>query len=142
MGGGEDWRQLGPGWYFLENWKEGPIRWTGRQAEVYLSAKPKHKQIYVRVYTGDTSLGERITGSLKLAYSLDRISFVPFGETPFDLSAEIWFDLVAYFSQTLPASGVVRLQIQLDQSRIPAQCISGSTDTRELGLAVAGMALE
>src|SRR4030042_3946835 len=133
--GKEDWRGLGPGWYFLEKWEAGQVRWTSRRAEVYLSTKPKNRQLYVRAFSGDPLLGERVSGTLKLAYSPDRFSFVPFGETTFDLPAGIWTDLVMNFPQRVPSSGLLCLNLQVDQLRSPAHLIPGSTDTRELGLA-------
>jgi SAM-dependent methyltransferase len=139
--GKEDWRQLGPGWYFLENWSEGPIRWTGRRAEAYLFARPGSRQLYLRVFSGDFFLGERITGSLKLAFSSDRFSFLPLVESSFTLSAGIWTDLTVPFPESIRGPGLIRLILQVDQSRVPAGLIPGSSDTRELGLAVAGLAV-
>jgi len=139
--GKEDWRQLGSGWYFLENWKEGPIRWTGRQAEAYLIAKRGSRHLRIRVFSGDSRLGTRITGTLKIAYSQDRFSFESIVDDSFDLAAGIWTDLVVKFPQKIPAPGIIRLVLQTDQSRSPARLISGSTDTRELGLVVKGIAL-
>jgi SAM-dependent methyltransferase len=136
-----DWRQLGPGWYFLENWEVGPVRWSSRRAEVYLSAGPKDRQIYLRIFSGNPLLGKRVTGTLELTYSLDRTFFVPFGETPFDIPAGIWSDLKAEFPEPLSASGIILVQIQVDQCRVPAAIFPDSSDTRELGLAVAGMAV-
>jgi SAM-dependent methyltransferase len=139
--GGEDWRQLGLGWYFLENWEAGPVRWTSRRAEAYLSAKPRHREVYLRVFSGDALLGEQVDGTLKLGYSIDRTTFISFGETPFNLPAGIWTDLKAEFPESLPASGIILIKIFVDQQRSPAKLVPGSSDTRELGLAVAGIAV-
>ena len=139
--GREDWRQLGPGWYFLENWKEGLIRWTSRQAEAYLSAKRGAQHLRIRVFSGDSCLGSRITGTLGISYSQDRFLFVPIAEDPFDLPAGIWTDLVVKIPQKISTPGIVRLVLQTDQSRSPARLIPGSTDTRELGLAVRGLTI-
>jgi hypothetical protein len=139
--GKEDWRQLGTGWYFLENWAEGPVRWTSRKAEAYLAAKRGTQHLRLRVFSGDSRLGTRITGTLGISYSQDRFSFVPIAEDSFDLTAGIWTDLVVKFPQKIPAPGIIRLVLQTDQSRSPARLIPGSTDTRELGLAVAGIAV-
>ena len=139
--GKEDWRQLGPGWYFLEYWPEGPIRWCSRRAEAYLGAKTGQKSLRLRVFSGEAFLGERVTGSLKLAYSQDRFSFIPLTETSFDLPAGVWTDLKTVLPQKISSPGVVRLVLTVDQSRLPARLIPGSTDTRELGLAVKGMAV-
>jgi SAM-dependent methyltransferase len=139
--GKKDWRQLGPGWYFLENWGVGPVRWSSRRAEAYLSAGPGNRQVYIKAYGGDPFLGERVSGILKLEFSPDRFSFVPLGETPFEISAGAWANLQADFNQSLFSSGLIRLQILVDQSRIPAERIPGSADTRDLGLAVAGIAV-
>ncbi len=139
--GKKDWRQLGQGWYFLENWNEGPIRWTSRYAEAYLSAKLGSRHLRLRVFSGESRLGTRITGTLKIAFSQDRFSFIPIAEDPFELPAGIWTDLGVKFPQKIPAPGIIRLVLQTDQSRSPARLIAGSTDTRELGLAVAGMAV-
>ncbi len=138
--GKEDWRQLGPGWYFLENWEAGPVRWTSRWAEAYLPVKPGDSKVYLRVFSGDFLLGNRITGSLKLTYSSDRFSFVPFGETAFDLPAGIWTDLAITFPESIISPGLIQLIIQVDQFRVPASLVPGSSDTRELGLAVTGLA--
>ena len=140
--GNEDWRQLGPGWYFLENWAEGPVRWTSRKAEAYLAAKRGQKRLRLRVSSGESPLGERVTGTVKLSYSLDRISSLPLTEASFNLPDGIWTDLVVDFPQKISYPGVIRLVIQTEQSRSPAKLISGSTDTRELGLAIKGLALE
>jgi len=139
--GSEDWRQLGPGWYFLENWAEGAVRWTSRRAEAFLGAKRGSKHLRLRVFSGDYSLGNRVSGTLKLSLSHDRFSFTPLTESSFDLPAGIWTDLKVDFPQKISSPGVIRLIFNIDQSRSPACLISGSTDTRELGLAVKGMAL-
>jgi 2-polyprenyl-3-methyl-5-hydroxy-6-metoxy-1,4-benzoquinol methylase len=139
--GKDDWRQLGPGWYFLENWAEGPIRWTSRRAEAYLAVKPGSRQLRVRVFSGESFLGDRVNGSLTLSYSQDRLAFFPLTETTFDLPAGIWTDLVVDLLQMIPSQGLIHLILQVDQSRSPTRLIPGSTDTRELGLAVMGMAL-
>ncbi len=139
--GAEDWRQLGPGWYFLEHWEVGPVRWTSRKAEAYLSAKPGHREVYLRVFSGDALLGKQVGVMLKLEYSIDRTTFIAFGETVFDLPAGIWTDLKAEFPEPLPASGIILIKIFVDQERSPAKLVPGSSDTRELGLAVAGMAV-
>ena len=139
--GKKDWRQLGPGWYFLEQWEAGKIRWTSRSAEAYLAAGPGNKQIYLRLFSGDSFLGDRITGSLKLAFSSDRFSFVPVGEAVFDLPAGIWTDVKAPIKEPLSGNGIILVQILVDQNRIPAELVPDSRDTRELGLAVSGMAV-
>jgi hypothetical protein len=140
--GHEDWRQLGPGWYFLENWVEGPVRWIGRRAVAYLGARRGQERLRLRVYTGDPRLGERTSGTLKVAFSPDRFSFAPFAETPFDLPAGLWTDLQVAFPQKAAAPGILRLIIETDQSRTPAAFLPGSADTRELCLGVKGLALE
>ncbi len=140
--GPEDWRQLGPGWYFLENWVEGPVRWIGRRAMAYLGARRGQERLRLRVYTGDPRLGERTSGTLKVAFSSDRFSFAPFAETPFDLPVGLWTDLQVAFPQKVAAPGVLRLILETDQSRTPAAFLPGSTDTRELCLGVRGLALE
>ena len=140
--GNEDWRQLGPGWYFLENWVEGPVRWTSRRAVAYLGAKKGQKRLRIRVFSGEPGLGKRISGSLELAISLDRISFLPFSEAPFDLPAGIWTDLKFDLPQKISSPGVMRLILKTDQTRSPACLFPGSNDTRELCLGVKGMALE
>jgi hypothetical protein len=140
--GNEDWRQLGPGWYFLENWAEGPARWTSRRAVAYLGAQKGHKRLRIRVFSGEPRLGARISGSFELAFSPDHIAFRPLTEAPFDLPAEIWTDLNFEFPQEISSPGVIRLILKTDQSRSPACLFPGSTDTRELGLGVRGMALE
>jgi SAM-dependent methyltransferase len=140
--GNQDWRQLGPGWYFLENWGEGPVRWISRRAVAYLGAQKGQKRLRIRVFSGEPGLGERISGSLELAFSTDRISFLPFSERSFDLPAGIWTDLMFDFPQEISSPGVIRLILNTDQSRSPACLFPGSTDTRELCLGVKGMALE
>jgi 2-polyprenyl-3-methyl-5-hydroxy-6-metoxy-1,4-benzoquinol methylase len=139
--GNEDWRQLGPGWYFLENWAVGPVRWTSRRAEAYLGTKPGQKHLRLRVFSGESFLGYSVSGTLTLSYSQDRLAFVPLTETTFDLPAGLWTDLVAHFPHKIANPGLIHLVIQTDQSRYPARLIPGSTDTRELGLAVMGLAL-
>jgi SAM-dependent methyltransferase len=139
--GGNDWRQLGSGWYFLEKWEAGWVRWTSRRAEAYLSAKAGDKQIHLRVFSGDLRFGERVSGMLKMEYSLDRRSFTSFGKQAFDLPGGVWSDLTFNFPNPPPASALVRLQIQVNETRVPARCLPNSSDVRELGLAVAGMAV-
>ncbi|MEW6184244.1 MAG: class I SAM-dependent methyltransferase [Thermodesulfobacteriota bacterium] len=139
--GKEDWRQLGPGWYFLENWEAGPIRWTSRRAEAYLSAKPGNRQVHLKVFTGDPRFGEKISGTLNLEYSLNRSAFISFGQGYFELPAGVWTDLFLDFPDPLPDSAILRLQVLVNESRVPARCLPDSSDVRELGLAVAGMAV-
>ena len=139
--GNEDWRQLGPGWYFLENWAEGPVRWSSRWAEAYLSTRPGNRQLYLKGFSGDAILGDRITGSLKLAFSSDHFSFLPSAESSFDLPAGIWTELVLAFPESITSPGLIRLTLQVDQSRVPAHRVQGSSDNRELGLAVSGLAV-
>jgi SAM-dependent methyltransferase len=138
----EDWRQLGPGWYFLENWVDGPVRWSSRQAVAYLGAKKGQKRLRIRVYSGKPRLGERISGTLELAISSDRISFQPLNEAPFDLPTGIWTDLKFDLPQKISSPGLIRMILKTDQSRPPASFFPGSTDTRELCLGVKGMSLE
>jgi 2-polyprenyl-3-methyl-5-hydroxy-6-metoxy-1,4-benzoquinol methylase len=139
--GPEDWRQLGPGWYFLENWKEGPVRWSSRRAEVYLSAGPGSRGLHLRVFSGDSIMGKRITGTIKVFYSRDRRVFESLAEESFDLPDGIWTDLKIHFNLKILKTGIIRLILEINESRIPARFISGSTDTRELGLAVKGIAV-
>ncbi len=137
--GGKDWRQLGPGWYFLENWDEGPVRWTGQRAEAYLSVKKGFQHLHLRVFSGDSRLGPRLTGSIKVFFSQDRVSFFSIAEDPFDLPANSWTDWKVKFLQKISSPGVLRLVLKTDQPRLPACLIPGSTDTRELGLVVGGI---
>ncbi len=95
----------------------------------------------MRVFSGDSRLGSRITGTLGISYSQDRFLFVPLAEDPFDLPAGIWTDLVVKFPQKISTPGIIRLVLQTDQSRSPARLIPGSTDTRELGLVVRGLTI-
>jgi 2-polyprenyl-3-methyl-5-hydroxy-6-metoxy-1,4-benzoquinol methylase len=139
--GSKDWRHLGGGWYFPEPWECGWVRWTGRTAEVFLSAAPRHHRIILRIFTGDPSLGERISGILQLKYSADRLSFLPFTQTTFDVPAGIWTDLTIPFPHPLPGPSLLHLFIQVNESRIPALSRTGSEDRRELGVAVKGVAV-
>jgi SAM-dependent methyltransferase len=141
MGQG-DWRQLGPGWYFLEKWERSPVRWISRRAVAYLGARPGQNRLRLRVYTGDPRLGERTSGSLELAFSPDRSSFLPFCEIPFDQQAGLWTDLRVGFPQRISSPGIMRLIVKTDQSRSAARLLPGSTDTRELCMGVKGMTLE
>jgi hypothetical protein len=139
--GKNDWRQLGPGWYFLENWEGGPVRWTSRRAEAYLSVKRGSQYLRLRVFGGDSRLGSHITGTLGISYSQDRLSFALIAEDPFDLPAGIWTDWVVKFPQKISAPGIIRLVLQTDQSRSPARLIPASADRRELGLGVRGLTI-
>jgi SAM-dependent methyltransferase len=139
--GEEDWRQLGTGWYFLENWEDGKVRWTSRWAEAYLGVKADSDQLRIRAFTGNLVLGDQITGYLKVFYSADRLSFDLDAENSFDLPKGIWTDLVVHFPQKIKKGGLIRLVIEVDQARSPALLVPGSTDTRELGLAVTGITL-
>jgi SAM-dependent methyltransferase len=137
--GKEDWRQLGSGWYSIEKWVEGSVRWTGRRAEAYLLAKRGASHLRMRVFSGYSTLGNRVSGKIEVSYSPDRLSFFPLTERSFDLPAGIWTDLIVDFPQKTTSQGVFRIILQMDQSRSPAKMIPGSSDTRELGLAVFGI---
>jgi hypothetical protein len=140
MGKG-DWRQLGAGWYFLEEWETGPVRWSGRRAEAYLAADRGSRGLRLRVFSGNAVLGTGITGSIKVFYSRDRNIFTFMAENTFDIPAGIWTDLGVPFQEKISEHGIIRLILEVNQSRIPERLIPGSTDTRELGVAVAGMAV-
>jgi hypothetical protein len=126
----------------LENWVDGPVRWSSRRAVAYLGAQKGQKRLRIRVYSGKPRLGERISGTLELAISSDRISFLPLNEAPFDLPTGIWTDLKFDLPQKISSPGLIRMILKPDQSRPPASFFPGSTDTRELCLGVKEMSLE
>jgi hypothetical protein len=145
MGWG-DWRHLGAGWYQREQWPTGPVRWSAGRAEAFLGlprgAGARSLTLRLRVNAGHPALGPEVRGSLAWSWSADRLTFAPPGAaTPFVLPAFTWTDLVAQVSPPPSAEAVLRVVIQVDHPRSPAQHLQGSNDHRPLGLALAGLAL-
>ncbi|MGA3086360.1 MAG: class I SAM-dependent methyltransferase [Thermodesulfobacteriota bacterium] len=136
-----DWIQLGLGWHALEHWEQGWVRWSSKRSEVYLEPRVKSRRFLIRLYTGDPALGEEVKGSLEIDWASDRLFFSLLVNKPFSLQSDSWKDMNLDLPSFFPKGGLLRVIIKVDQQRVPACLIPGSKDTRELGLAVAGMAI-
>ncbi|HEY7602325.1 MAG TPA: class I SAM-dependent methyltransferase [Methylomirabilota bacterium] len=130
--------QIGPGWYWREDWgKQGAMRWTGGRAEAYLAHDGRAPTVRVRVYSGEPNLGP-VAGRLVIERLATDAPPHPVGELAFDLAPDVWTDLVAPLAA--PA-GPLRVTIEVPAVRIPRERIPGSQDGRGLGLAVKRMSL-
>jgi SAM-dependent methyltransferase len=134
-----DWRQLGLGWHHLERWKQGWVRWSSKESEVYLEPAGQTSRLKLQIYTGDKALGQEVSGVLFVEWAADRLAFLPLTEKSFSLPSDIWTELTVDWSSSLSCGGVLRIRLTTDQPRVPARLIPGSQDERELGLAVAGL---
>jgi SAM-dependent methyltransferase len=136
-----DWRQLGVGWFKLERWPQGWIRWSSKSSEVYLSPRLDSSRIFIRVYTGDKALGGEIGGGIEVHWAPDRLVFHPLINKAFLQPTDQWTDLEVPLPPSLPPEGLLRVLIEVHPTRIPARLIPGSQDERELGLAVSGLTI-
>jgi SAM-dependent methyltransferase len=136
--GAGDEGQIGPGWYWREDWgKPGAMRWTGGRAEAYLAHDGRAPAVRVRVYSGEPKLGP-VAGRLVIERLATDATPQPVGELAFDLAPDVWTDLVAPLAA--PA-GPLRVTIEVPAVRIPRERIPGSQDGRGLGVAVKRMSL-
>jgi SAM-dependent methyltransferase len=128
--GDED--QLGPGWFWREDWgKAGLIRWTGPRAVAYLGHPGGAVRLRLRVYSGEPRLGPA-AGRI-VVEGLSDGAPAPIGEAPYALPPDTWTEL------TLPCAapgGPVRVTVETDPPRVPRRLLPGSNDDRALGLAV------
>jgi len=137
-----DWRQLGQGWHQVEHWEQGWMRWSSRSSEVYLEPGPGSHRLRIRVYTGDSTLGKEINGSVDIEWALDRLVFLSLAKKPFTLPSDCWTDLIADLPPSHSPGGMLRVLIKIDNPRVPARLLSASQDERELGLAVFGLVID
>ena len=136
--GAGDEGQIGPGWYWREDWgKPGAMRWTGGRAEAYLAHDGRAPAVRVRVYSGGPKLGP-VSGRVLIERLATDATPQPVGELAFDLAPDVWTDLVAPLAA--PA-GLLRVTIEVPAVRIPRERIPGSQDGRGLGVAVKRMSL-
>jgi SAM-dependent methyltransferase len=133
-----DEAQIGPGWYWREEWgKLGPMRWTSGRAEAYLAHDGRARSLRARVYSGEPKLGP-VAGRLVVERLATDAPPHPVGELAFDLAPDVWTDLVTPL--TAPA-GPLRVTIEVPAVRVPRERVPGSQDGRALGLAVKRLAL-
>jgi len=127
MGNGEVF-QLGSGWYDYEDWPPG-IRWTGREAFAFLKLENKETTFGFRACPGPTEAHGQVwinghqAGTFALAPGADHEVVVPLPE---EVRVGIVDGTVAQ----------VEVRLCVENPFIPAQTMPGSTDQRELGIAV------
>ncbi len=136
--GAGDEAQIGPGWYWREDWgKLGAMRWTSGRVEAYLAHDGRARSLRARVYSGEPKLGP-VAGRLVVERLATDAPPQPVGEVAFDLGPDVWTDLVAPLAA--PA-GPLRVTIEVPAVRVPRERVPGSQDGRGLGLAVKRIAL-
>jgi SAM-dependent methyltransferase len=119
--------QLGSGWWGLERWPDGPMRWTSRRAEALVRARGGERSVRLLVWGGPKELAAeaRLTlGTGAAGSSSPPVRTVPLGQ---------W----SWVEVALPAAlepGEVRLT--LEASTFVPRDLLGGGDTRELGVGV------
>jgi SAM-dependent methyltransferase len=118
--------QLGSGWWGLERWSDGPMRWTSRRAEVLLRARGGERSLRMLVWGGPKQRGvePRLSLGADAGSQLAAGRTVPLGEWT-------WVEV------PLPAAleaGEVRFV--LEASTFVPRDVLRTADGRELGVGV------
>ncbi len=127
MGDGEIF-QLGSGWHGFENWPPA-VRWTGREAVAFL--KPLGDETTLSLRAGAGLVATRgeiwVQGQLAGTIALEPLQW-----------QELSVPLPEPVRSAIQAGALAEMEIhlQVDPPFIPAEVSPGSTDKRELGIAV------
>lgn len=126
-------RQLGYGWYHLENWRKiGYVRWTQKSAYFILYNDGK-KSLHINIYSGAQELEEGVNGNLVIEKVLEEgYSFCK--SYPFSVPLDTWG--ILKFDIPEDATGLLRFCINVQRTRNPCKIVKGSGDNRELGVVV------
>jgi SAM-dependent methyltransferase len=127
MGEGES-SQLGPGWHGFEYWPPG-VRWTSREAIVYLRPAGHERSISLRAHAGPWGAQGKVlvNGQRAGTFSLEG-----------GKGGDIVLPLPEAVQQGIQEGTVQEIEVRLLQEKVsvPAQGNLGSRDRRELGLAI------
>lgn len=132
--GENDSVQLGDGWYHLEDWGKdiGYIRWTSGKAEAYLKCTMKPKILKIVAYVGN--------GNIKCNIKVNSHNDVVHTHNCIFEPTQNDYEIDLINMNMINNSDVLRVTFEVDTTWNPVN--HGSTDDRELGIAVKSILVE
>jgi SAM-dependent methyltransferase len=125
--GSNDAVQLGGGWHYLEDWPDGPMRWTRSRAEAFIRARGGETQLRLLVWGGPKERAAQVPLRVDVV--------APGRKTPSKLTATVplaawtWVELA--IPEPLPP-GEIKVTIE-SPAFVPARVLGGP-DKRDLGV--------
>jgi SAM-dependent methyltransferase len=125
--GVNDGVQLGTGWWAIEQWPDGPMRWSRSRAEAFVLARGGERTVKLLVCGGPAERGSNPQLTIRIEAAN--------GQSPVSVSAAVpraeWSHVKLRLPEALPG-GEIKLTLE-SPSFVPADTV-GNSDRRDLGI--------